>query len=114
MLNELACFYRDLGKLDKSVEMFQKAEFEMRDSTITKTLNYVQIIINKADTYRIMGEHEKALGEFNRAERLIKKIAPNDYYSFASLYNSTALVYQDLRDCDKEIEFLEKAKNLLN
>ena len=110
VLNELACFYRDTGKLNKSIEMFQKAELEMHGTSIIKTLNYVKVIINKAGTYRIMGEYEKALVEFNKAERVLNKIGSKDYHFLASLYKDIALVYHDLKDFDKETEFLEKAK----
>lgn len=113
VLNELACFYRDSGKLNNAIETFQKAEEEMDECGITDTWNYVQVVINKAGTYRLMGEYENALIEFERAEKVLNVMGDEDYYSYASLYNNTALIYQDLKDFNKAIEYLEKAVSFI-
>lgn len=111
VLNELACFYRGLGRWEDCMKNFDRLRKEMESCGLEETENYALVTLNLAGAYRLMGKFDEALGAFVKAGKLIEK--SGDPYALSSLYNNTGLVYQDMKEFARAAESFEKAIELM-
>jgi tetratricopeptide (TPR) repeat protein len=113
VLNELACFYRGLSRLDESMNAFNRVKEEMEFCGLGESEGYAVVLINLAGTYRLMGKYDEALQAYETSKKLLLKNENSNPYNFASLYNNLGLVYQDLKDYAKAAQALETALDYL-
>jgi len=106
VLNELACFYRNTSKWQGSLSAFSELCAVMESAGMEKTEDYALAVLNKAGMYRLMGGYDEALSTFSQAKSVLDSVGAAAY-SYASLYNNTGLVYQDMRRFDKAAEYFE-------
>lgn len=78
------------------------------------SLDYATTLNNLAGLYRLSGEFEKALKMFDESMALYDELgnAPADVY--ASCFNNKGLVYIDLKDGLRAMEYFEKALEALD
>jgi tetratricopeptide (TPR) repeat protein len=112
-LNELACFYRGLGRLEESIRAFRRALLELELCGLEGSEGCALALVNMAGTLRLLGRYEEALEDFEKARAILDKNGGSDAYAYASLWNNEGLVYQDLRDFGKAAVCFEAALSLL-
>ena len=109
VLNELACFYRGVSRWKECLETFERVKAAMEEAHLTQTDNYAVVILNMAGALRLLGDREKALAYFEKAESILVKNETADPYTMGSLYNNMGLVYQDEKQFSVAAEYFGKA-----
>ncbi|MGN0642778.1 MAG: DUF4125 family protein [Huintestinicola sp.] len=112
ILNELAGFYRDCGKFDRSLECCQKSEELFERMGAKDTPQYAAAMLNSANAYRAAGLNDLAYDCYNRIYTHLQKYGC-DNSLYASYYNNLALLHQENCRWEDACECLEKALELL-
>lgn len=112
--NELACFYRGLSRWEEAIAAFQEALGELRRFFLEKTPNAAMVLMNLADTQRLMGACDDALATFSQVEQILEKNNMTGGSPMAGLCNSIALVYQTIGQPETAISYMEKAVSILD
>lgn len=108
-LNELGSFYRGGGRLGEAIDAFKRAKKAWEEKRDTKGQGYAVILNNLAGAYRMDGQNVEALSLFLDAMSVYDALAERDGYCFASLLNNIALVYAQMNELDKAIEYTRRA-----
>ncbi len=111
--NEAACFFRGISKWQKSLELFDEALRELEFFSQTDTPNYAVILLNKAGTLRLLGNHELAIETFKKSETIILKSQSPNPFILASISNNLALVCQDMGQWEDAAKHIQKALSYL-
>ena len=113
VLNELGCFYRNSSKWQKCIDSFSRLIKVMEDNGEADTEDYALAMLNRAGSFRIMGEYDKAIEAFGHVKELLDRTGCADPYSYASLNNNTGLAYHGKGDYDKAAECFERGLEYL-
>ncbi len=73
VLNELACFYRGLGRWEESLRAFGRALAELELCGLEGSDGYALALVNMAGTLRLLGRYEEALEDFEKARAILEK-----------------------------------------
>lgn len=111
--NELACFYRGLSRWQESLDAFTEAQEELEQYYRNDTVQYATILLNKAGTYRYMGQPQQALELFDRSETILSRIPDAPVGVLAGLYNNAGLALLDLGRPQEALERFQKALPLI-
>ena len=111
--NELACFYRGLSRWEQSLEAFTQAQQEMEQYYQNDSVQYATILLNKAGTYRYMGQPQQALELFEHSEKILSSLESVPESVLAGLYNNTGLALLDLRRPQEALERFRQALPLV-
>lgn len=107
--NELACFYRGLSRFQESLDTFSEAQKELESLYQTETLEYGTVLLNKAGTYRYMGDLKNARAHFERAESILSRLPSAPAPVLAGLYNNIGLVWLDEKDPGTALSWFARA-----
>lgn len=94
--NELMSFYRSTGRFDESLRISGTMKEEMRDLGLAGSEQYAIVLLNEGTAFRMMGDLDRALQNFNECADILENQADVDSYTLASLYNNRAPVYLQL------------------
>lgn len=111
--NEMACFYRGLSRFEESLATFEEAQKELESLYQQRSAEYATVLLNKAGTYRYMGDTEKALEHFQKAARIFEQHPDCPKATLAGLYNNIGLVYLDQKKPEEALGSFVQAMNLL-
>lgn len=111
--NETACFYRGLSRFSESLEVFELAQKELESLYQQRTTEYATVLLNKAGTYRLMGELDQALKYFRKAADIFEQHPESPQTTLAGLYNNIGLVYLDQRKPQEALTCFAGAMNAL-
>ena len=112
--NEMACFYRGLSRFRDSLDAFTLAQEELESLYLQNTVEYATILLNKAGTYRYMGDTDQALEHFSRSARILETDRKGTPQVLAGLYNNMGLVYLDKKQPQEALEHFLRALPLVS
>lgn len=107
LLNELTGFYRDMGRMVKSIDCCLEAEQLLDEMGIGKTKERAASYLNAANAYRANHDLEDAYGYYKKAYEIIEICGDDSLY--ASYYNNMALLHQEAGKFNDAVECLKKA-----
>lgn len=107
--NEMACFYRGLSRFQDSLDTFALAQKELESLYLQNTAEYATILLNKAGTFRSMGDLDGALEHFSRAARILEADRKGSPRVLAGLYNNIGLVYLDQKNPSEALSYFSRA-----
>ncbi len=113
ILNEMMGFYRDIGKHDKSIPACEKCLKLMQDMGMEESVEYATTLQNVANAYRAAERLDESEGYYKQVFEIYKGKVLKDDYRYASLYNNTALMYQEKGDFEKSVECLKKSLSII-
>lgn len=108
VMNELGSFYRGRGRLDEAVGAFVSAK-DAWDANREKGLAYAIILNNLAGAHRMNRENGQALSLYLESLAIYDSLPSYDMYSYASLLNNIALVYEQTGDFETAISYTRQA-----
>lgn len=111
--NEMACFYRGLSRFQDSLDCFTLAQEELESLYLQNTPEYATILLNKAGTYRYMGDLDHALDHFSRSARILETDNKGKPEVLAGLYNNIGLVWMDKQEPEKALSYFRHALPLV-
>ena len=114
LLNEIIGFCRDTTQKEKALAYCQELQNVLKELCLEGTVPYATSLLNIANAYRAFGLCENALKFYDEVEEIYKRNIPQNDFSFASLYNNRALVYQELEDYQEASHLLKKALNIVD
>ena len=114
LLNEIIGFCRDTTQKDKALDYCRELLTILKKLCLDGTVPYATSLLNIANAYRAFGLCENALKFYDEVEEIYKRNIPQNDFSFASLYNNRALVYQELEDYQEASHLLKKALNIVD
>lgn len=109
ILNEMMGFFRDTSQYEKSINACEQCIYIMKTMGIEGTVDYATSLQNIANAYRAAGLLKDSLTYYMEAFRIYEKNIEAGDYRFASLNNNIALLYQEMGDFKKAVDYLEKA-----
>lgn len=107
MLNEMAGFYRDTGKMKDAIECCMQSEKLMDDMGIGDTKERAAAYLNTSNAYRADKNLDKAFEYFEKAEKVLRICG--DEILWSSYYNNIALCYQEAGKFEEAIKNLKEA-----
>lgn len=114
LLNELIGFCRDTTQKEKALRYCQEL-LELLDKLgLEGSVPYATSLLNVANAFRAFGLCQKALEFYEYVLNIYQKNFPENDFSYASLYNNWALVYQELEDFVQASAFLKKALEIVD
>lgn len=114
LFNEMIGFCRDTTQKEKALSYCSELVQLLSDLKLAGSIPYATSLLNIANAYRAFRLHREALLLFEKVEVIYdQKIDQNDF-TYASLYNNWALVYQEIQDFTKAVELLEKALTVVD
>ena len=113
ILNEMMGFFRDTSQYEKSIKACNECILLMKKMGIEGTADYATSLQNIANAHRAAGMLEEALEFYKQSDEIYIRNIDSGDYRFASLNNNIALVYQELGDFEKAVEYLEKALSII-
>lgn len=109
LYNELIGLYREMARIDESIDCCKELLRMMDDVGLSGTPEYATILNNIANACRTAGRYKESLVYYDEALRIYDmRYAPDDY-NYAYLYNNMALLFQDMGDTDSANDVLRKA-----
>lgn len=103
-LNRLGCIYFDQGEYERALEEFHK---------LSEYNNIIDPYGNIATTYQNMGELEYALEYAEKSlEYRKRKYGINSYHLYSN-YKQIGLIFRDIGDTEKAINYLDLAGDIL-
>lgn len=111
--NEMACFYRGLSRFQDSLDCFTLAQEELESLYLQNTPEYATILLNKAGTYRYMGDLDHALDHFSKSARILETDHKGKPEVLAGLYNNIGLVWMDKQEPWKALSYFRQALPLV-
>lgn len=112
-MSELGSYYRNTGRYDASIQVFQKADSVLLLLLGEKSLERATNLNNMAGAYRMKGELETALDLFTRSISIYDSLPRRDPFLYAGVLNNTAILYQHLGKTEEAIEYQERSIELL-
>jgi tetratricopeptide (TPR) repeat protein len=91
--NELGSHYRSTSRFGESLAAFDKATLCLERQGLGLSSTAATIMINRAGTYRLMGESKSAMMLYKHAQLILQSDPISDRYLIASLYNNLSLTY---------------------
>lgn len=114
LLNEIIGFCRDTTQKEKALHFSQELLDLLRKIDLEGTLPYATSLLNIANAYRAFGLCKKALSFYNYVFKIYQENYSENDFSYASLYNNWALVYQELEDFTQAVVLLKKALKVVD
>lgn len=99
--NELASFYREAGRFDESIPLYETALRLMGMMELEKSQHYATTLINYATTYTRMHETQKALSLYDHAAQIYEECGITKDYGVATMYNNMGLLYEEMGESQK-------------
>ena len=112
--NELAGFYRAVGRFDEAFEIYEQALTAIESINSRGSEGHGSTLINMATTYTMIGDFDKALNLYEEASKIF---SADDYAAderLATMYNNMSFIYQEKGDYEKAEEILNSALYILN
>lgn len=112
MLNSLIGHFRVTGNVELGKEVANNilSYIEMYHLEGTKT--EATSLLNIATLYKVAGMYDQSLELYLKAEGIYKEILEDEDPLFASLYNNFSLLFIELHDYNKALEYAKKALSL--
>ena len=114
LLNEMIGFCRDTTQKEKALKYCDELKLRLKEMDLEDSVPYATSLLNIANAYRAFGLCEEALKLYQNVLDIYEKYIPENDFSYASLYNNWALVYQETEDYVKAAEFLFKALQIVD
>ncbi len=106
--NNLGITYKDLGQLDKAIEQYDLAfKYAQKTGVVTQQFNP---LINMSNIYKRQERYPQALQNLEKALTMVDKVTVRQQHI---LYESLAIVHNELGDFDKGIMYAQKAVALV-
>ncbi|MFC1585273.1 tetratricopeptide repeat protein [Fibrobacterota bacterium] len=102
-----------LGRFDKAVEQFYRAERVLIADGMKNSLQYADVISRIADVYKNKKEDHKALEHFLRSRDLYVSLDLQNTASFGEVLNEIGDVYYKHNRSRDAIEYYAKARSIL-
>lgn len=114
LINELLGFYREKG--DKKLGEFWCDEvLRLCDEVkLHDNENYGTTLLNVATAHRAFGNFQRSKEYYEKCLTVFQDKIPKNDYRYAGLYNNVSLLYAELEDYPKSIDFLEKSLEILH
>ncbi len=113
MCNEMEGLYRTTGRISQAVDMSDMALSLIAGMGLTGSIHHGTTLLNAATARRMAKDSEKALSQYQEAEKIFKDLGKEESYEMASLYNNISQLYQEREEHEKALEFLDKALHLI-
>jgi CHAT domain-containing protein len=107
--SELSNMYYQINDFDKTLILAQKTCKIDKSVFGEKSLHYITSLVNLGETNRTIGNLGAASAIFAQADSLCKSIKFSDSLVYFQLIKSEGLLYSDLGQISKAIEFMTKA-----
>lgn len=112
LLNEMIGFCRDTTQKEKALQYCEELKVRLKELQLEDTVPYATSLLNIANAYRAFGLCSEAVEYYETVLDIYHKYLPQNDFSYASLYNNWALVYQETEEYAKAVEYLLKALNI--
>lgn len=113
MCNEMEGLYRTTGRISQAVDMSDMALSLIAGMGLTGSIHHGTTLLNAATARRMAKDSEKALSQYQEAEKIFRDLGKEESYEMASLYNNISQLYQEREEHEKALEFLDKALHLI-
>ncbi|MBR6329445.1 MAG: DUF4125 family protein [Lachnospiraceae bacterium] len=113
LLNELVGFLRETNNYEEGLIYAQQAIQLVDGMGLTGTVPHATTLINAANLMRAAGHLADAVEAYEDAGKIYDGVLDPDDFSFAGLYNNLSLVYMEVPDYEKAIEYLKKALRIV-
>ena len=114
LLNEIIGFCRDTTQKEKALGYCELLLKVLSMLELEGTVAYGTSLLNIANAYRAFGLCEQSLEFYDEVFTIYQRHIPENDFSYASLYNNRALVYQELEDYEQAVIFLKKALHIVD
>lgn len=104
-IRNLDIYYYAIGDYEKSMKFAKKTE-SLDKSSLGKLERSI-FYVNTANTYKFLGDQEKALDYCRKALSIQLDTVPN-YYTLSDIYQSIGRIYQSQNQLDSAIYYFEK------
>ena len=111
--NELIGHYRKVGDRDKAFLHAERALTLLQELDLTGGVSAGTTYVNAATACSAFGEHERALGLFEKARAVYESDAHTQKHLLGGLYNNMALCCQALGRYDEAFGLYEKAMDAM-
>ena len=109
LYNEQIGYYRDCGMFEKSIESCKRAEKIVKLCGLENTVHHATTLLNIANAYRAVGEHEKSFETYERVKKIYDSDKNTDKLLYSSYYNNLSLLCQQTEEWEKSCDYLKKA-----
>ncbi|MBR6519168.1 MAG: tetratricopeptide repeat protein [Oscillospiraceae bacterium] len=112
--NEMEGLYRTTGRAGKAADISDKALSLIVQMGLGNTTHHATTLQNGATANRVAGNRHKALDMYCQAAEIYKNLGMQTSYQMASLYNNISHIYQEEKQYDKALEYLNLALNTVS
>ena len=112
ILNEMIGFFRDISDFDTSYK-YAKALYNLILKTPVDKKGLFITLINVANAYRAYGDLDNSILIFFKALNIYNDNNLDSPKELASLYNNLSLVYEEKKDFDTSLNYLNKALEVI-
>ena len=113
LYNELAGYYKSLNNYDEAEIAFALSLNLFDELKMGASPEYATVLLNLAGLYRMKGEPGRAIELFHGIITKLEGEGQQNSYSYISILNNFALVYQEEGDYTNALEYAEKALKLM-
>lgn len=114
LYNEIIGFYRDTTQKEKALVYCRELLLLLKELHLEGTIPYATSFLNIANAFRAFGLCEQALELYETVLEIYQNFLPENDFSYASLYNNWALVYQELGQFEQAVNILIKALSVVD
>lgn len=114
IVNELIGFYRSMQEHVKSTFYCEQIIAFLKMCNLEGTIPYATTLLNTATAYRAAGQSKEAMDHYHIVEKIYNLELDKGDYRFAGLYNNKALLYQELEEHEKALEYLNRALSIIS
>ena len=114
LYNEIIGFCRDTTQKEKALGFCRELLLLLKELQLEGTIPYATSFLNIANAFRAFGLCEQSLEMYETVLKIYKKFLPENDFSYASLYNNWALVYQELGVHEQAVKKLLQALNIVD
>ena len=113
LYNELIGYYRVTSEKEKLLHVIAQAMEIAGELQLKGTLPYATTALNAANGYRSIGDYESSKKYYSIVEEIYLKTLSWDDMLLAGLYNNISLLYQEISDYRKAMDYLLKALEIV-
>lgn len=113
LLSELMGYYRVTSQFDLGNKMATQSLKIISNHKIENTIEAATVYLNIATLYRVQGRYTDSLNMYILCEKIYQNFLNEDDERYASFYNNISLLFQEMGDFKKAIEYEFKALNII-
>lgn len=114
ILSELLGYYRVTAQFDLGNQIAKQAINILNAHGLENSIDGATLYLNIATLYRAQGKYQESLALYDLTESIYQKYLSLNDERYASFYNNKSLLYQEMGDYDKALEYELMALSLIH